>query len=147
MPTPGGRRHCPVQSGYFVRSGACALALATPSAMTSATVPIRFWNFMVVLQPSSESAIPGASSLEIPQVGRLLVLLGRHQVTVGAHEIVLLSDDHMMIVLRAIVGVPDRLVVAAELLGHGPGARERVIDYRDLDVQDVRVRLVLEEAF
>jgi hypothetical protein len=103
----------------------CALALATPTAMTSATVPIRFWNFMVVLN-RGPNVIPNASSFEIPQVGRLLVL-GRHQVTVGTREIVLRSDDHVMVVLRAIVGVPapcDR----GGISWSRSGPRERVID-------------------
>src|SRR5207253_9187741 len=142
-PTPGGRRHCPDQSGYFERSGICAAAPAAPSASTNAAAPISF-RIMASLQRLSLSLT--TRSFEVPQIGRLLVLLCRHQIAVGAQEIVFLADDHMMIVLGAIIGVPDRLVIAAEFLGHRPGASERVVDGRDPDVERVLVLLILIEA-
>src|SRR5262249_2106024 len=47
--------------------------------------------------------------LEVAQVRRLLVLLSRHQIAVRAHEIVVLADPDVMIVLRTGVVVPDRI--------------------------------------
>ena len=44
--------------------------------------------------------------LEIAQIGWRLILAGRHQVAVAAHEIVLLADDDVIVVLGAIILVP-----------------------------------------
>ena len=51
--------------------------------------------------------------LEIAQVRRRLVLLGRHQIAVAADEIVLLADHDVVVVLGAVVLVPVGLAVAA----------------------------------
>src|SRR5436305_2067839 len=45
--------------------------------------------------------------LEIAGIGRRLVLARGHQVAVRAEEIVVLADDHVVVVLAAIVLVPD----------------------------------------
>src|SRR5262245_35147408 len=50
---------------------------------------------------------------KIAEVRRRLVLLGRHQHTVSAQEIVLAADQNVVVVLGAIVFQPDRVVVAA----------------------------------
>src|SRR6266446_8069405 len=77
--------------------------------------------------------------LEIAQIGRRLILAGRHQVAVATHEIVLLADDDVIVVLGTIVLVPAFVRDALIVLGHGPRLRERVIDDRDLVEHQVLV--------
>jgi hypothetical protein len=49
--------------------------------------------------------------LEVAQVGRRLVLLGRHKVAVGAKKIVLLADADVVIAFAAnLVGKPERFI-------------------------------------
>src|ERR1700722_4279651 len=49
--------------------------------------------------------------LEISQIGRNLLLPGRHQVAVRAQHIVLLADLDVVVVLAAIVVAPERLLL------------------------------------
>src|SRR5579862_2770933 len=71
---------------------------------------------------------------EIPQVGRGLILAGRHQLAVGAQEIVVLVDTDMQVVLGADDLAPGRtgFGLAPIVLGHGPRVRQRMIEHRDL---------------
>src|SRR5262249_40168798 len=47
--------------------------------------------------------------VEISQIRRRLILLRGHQVAIGAQEIILLADDHMMVVLGTNRLAPDRV--------------------------------------
>src|SRR3984957_16245593 len=87
--------------------------------------------------------------IEIARVGRRLPFLGRHQIAVAAHVVGVLADGEPGIVLGADELLPDRLSIgaAAVALGGGPRTRERMIDGGDLVVEDVRIGLVLIDAF
>src|SRR6516164_84907 len=76
--------------------------------------------------------------VEIFQVGRRLALAGRHQLAVGAEEIALLADHHVMIVLDADVLVPGGVAIAVVGPRHRPWSGQRMIDDRDLVAQNVR---------
>src|SRR5580693_7530232 len=84
--------------------------------------------------------------LEISQVRRRLVALARHQHAVGAEEIVLLADQDMVIVLRAVPLEPDLPGVAPVGLGDGPWPGQRVVDGGDLVVQNAGVGAVEIDA-
>src|SRR5438477_10373816 len=82
--------------------------------------------------------IPSRSSLlrplEIFQIRRCLIFPGRHQVAVGAEEIILSADLDVNITLGAYRFGPDRLLHpdAAIFLGRKPGTGQRAVDRRDL---------------
>src|SRR5215813_11993857 len=86
--------------------------------------------------------------LEVFKVGRLLALAHRHQQTVAGDDIIFVAYADVAIVLRADVFGPDRprISIAPIAARDGPGPGQRVVDRRDLVVQDVRVGLVRIEA-
>src|SRR5215470_17140445 len=106
------RCHRPPRSGYFASSKACA-ALAIPSVMPSvATSVILLLRRNMVATPSRlYCAAPSALWLEMPQIGRLLALLRRHQEYVGAEEVAILADSEVIVVLRAQVLAPKRILL------------------------------------
>src|SRR5262249_43652780 len=65
--------------------------------------------------------------VKVSQVRRRLVLLGRHQVAIGAQEVGLRADRHMVVSDRADILHEVRVVGAAISLEHGPGARQGVV--------------------
>src|SRR5262245_16283647 len=101
MPAPGGRFHCPDQSGYFDMS--CALA----SELMSANALIKPSLSMVILRGQVTSL---RVVLEIFQIRRCLALAHRHQEAVGADIIVILADLNVAVVLGAIVFEPDHVL-------------------------------------
>src|SRR5262245_59539197 len=84
----------------------------------------------------------------MPQVGRRLVLAGRHQVSVGADHIVLAADLYMLVVLGADVFRPYRLLAGepAKAALHRPGPCQRVIDGGDLVIEYVWIALIAVDA-
>jgi hypothetical protein len=68
-----------------------------------------------------------------------LILLGGHQKTVRAQEIVFVSDEDLRVVLGAADFGAFRLWigVANAFLVDGPGPRQRIVDDRDFVIQDV----------
>src|SRR6266700_5786561 len=91
-------------------------------------------------------AIVASSSFrdwEILQVGRLLALLGGHQIAFLVHEIGLSSDTHRLGALDAQIFRPlgPRLCGPAIALLHRPGARQGMVGDGDLIVQEILVRL------
>src|SRR5262245_62479229 len=74
--------------------------------------------------------------IEIFQVGSRLILPSGHQVAVLADVIILLADRDVMVALGADILEPDRLAFPPVVLGHGTRAGQRVVDGRDLVVQD-----------
>src|SRR5579872_7050441 len=72
--------------------------------------------------------------LEVSQIRRRLVLLGRHQEPIRAQHIALLADDDVIVVLGAIVVAPERPLLvrlAAICLADGPRTRQGMVDHRD----------------
>ena len=63
--------------------------------------PDTFRSLMVVTPNTTVPSGLSALRLEMPQVGRLLALLRRHQEPVGAEEVALLADGDVIVVLRA----------------------------------------------
>src|SRR5262245_28646967 len=61
--------------------------------------------------------------VEISQIRRRLILLRGHQVAIGAQEIILLADDHMMVVLGTNRLAPDRVFFCIAKVLVGDGAR------------------------
>src|SRR5215510_16508348 len=59
-----------------------------------------------------------------------------------ADVVVLLADRDVMVALGAHVLEPDRLALATVALGHGPRARQCIVDRRDLVAQYVRIGVV-----
>src|SRR5215470_5979722 len=151
---PGGRFHCPPKFGYFVSSQARAPVVPAVSNAARATTPIQYRFSISFLRHSDRSAILSRPAilllllrlLEVAQIGRRLVLPGGHEITVRAQEVVLLTDDHVIVVFGAVVLVPDAVGNVPIAFGHGPGARQRVVDGRDLVVQDARIGLVEIDA-
>src|SRR5579883_714500 len=86
--------------------------------------------------------------LEIAQIGRRLILFGRHQQPVGAQHVALTSDTHMLVLLDAGRVAPDRASFAGApvALGHRPWTREGMVDQSDLVVQNVSVGGIAEET-
>src|SRR5262245_30225892 len=140
---PGGeiRVHCPFKSGYFASSNAWAPAAA--SAVASTIEPIELRRMTAPLAHGDFLLSPSlAGCFEVAQIGRRLVLLGRHEVAVRAQEIIFLADGHMLVALAAIVLDPDRLAHAAVFLGDRPRTGERRVDRGDLVVEEVAVGFV-----
>src|SRR5215468_7531061 len=136
------RCHWPLRSGYFASSKACA-TLAIPSSAVRAINAAVVRETMVVT-PITCSAL----RLEMPQVGRRLTFLRRHQEPVGAEEVALLADGDVIVVLRAEILAPKRILLArpAVALDHRPWPRERVVDHGHFVAQDVAVGLVEIDA-
>src|SRR5262249_2836623 len=98
------------------------------------------------LRGSTIPALP-LCLIEIAQVGRGLVLAGRHQLAIGAQEIVVLADDDMVVVLAADVLVPDDVALLADVsLGDGPRLGEGIVDHGDLVEQSIFGGLVELDA-
>jgi hypothetical protein len=91
-----------------------------------------------------DDAFGAASSvrrLEIPQIGHRLILLGRHQVAVRTHEVILIAEIDVPVV-GAFILEPHALRVAAINPCARPRAQERVVDGGDVVVQQIRIRLI-----
>ena len=82
--------------------------------------------------------------VEIPQVRRRLILLGGHQVTVRAREIVFCANENLRVVLGAADFGPLRpwIGVANVFLVDDPRSRQGIVDYRHFVMQDVWIGLV-----
>jgi hypothetical protein len=87
--------------------------------------------------------------LEVPQVGRRLAFLARHQHAIGAAVIVLTTDLHPHLTFLAIGIEHDRprIWVAAVILHHAPWARQCVVDNRDLVMHQIAVGRIEIEPF
>src|SRR5438874_2497931 len=77
---------------------------------------------------------------EIFQVGRALILLGRHQITIETDEVCLVADPDILVVSDAIGLDPDRLAQTVVVPGDRPWPGICVIDRRDPIVQKIAVR-------
>src|SRR5262252_701481 len=86
---------------------------------------------------------------EIAQIGRRLILFGRHQKAIAATEVMLLTDGDVVVALAAnLVAEPDRLVgddPLVDLVDH-PRPGERMVNSCDVVVQQVRIGLVEIDA-
>src|SRR5258708_13056491 len=86
--------------------------------------------------------------LEIAQIGRRLVLLRRHEITVAADKVPFLPDVDVHVVFRAQVFVELDLAGHPLIaLRHRPGPRQRVVVSRDLVQENIPVRLVEGQSF
>src|SRR2546421_70419 len=87
---------------------------------------------------------PLARAFEIAQIRRRLVLLGGHQLAVGAEIVRLAADADMRIVFSAMVRVPDRtqIGIAGGLLFLDPRPRQRTIGHGDLVIERVGIGFV-----
>ena len=85
-------------------------------------------------------------AIEISQVGGRLVLPRRHELSVRAHHVVLLSDLHVVVGLGAGDLAPIGLAIGLAMvaLGHDPRARQRMIDHRHFVVENVGIGFVEE---
>src|SRR5258708_27873480 len=84
------------------------------------------------------------SWLEIAQIRWRLVLVGRHQLAVGAAKIVFFLDADMRVGFRANLREPHRtgIWIAGGLLDLDVGPRQRMIEHGDLVIKGVGVGLV-----
>src|SRR6266849_3980014 len=87
---------------------------------------------------------------EIPQIGRRLILAGRHQHSVAAQIVVFASDHDLPVIFIADefwplgglqIGIADISFV------DGPRPRQGIVDYRDFVMKNIAVFLVDEDAF
>src|SRR5258708_4642648 len=85
--------------------------------------------------------------IEISRVRRRLVLAGRHQQTIRAHEIILLADRELLVVLAAIILGPvrTRILIAHVFLVDGPRSRQGMVDHGNFVMKDVGIDLVAVE--
>src|ERR1700730_4008546 len=84
--------------------------------------------------------------LEIRQIRRRLIFLGRHQLVLTADDIMLVTDEDVAVVFGAIVLEPDRIVVALVAFGDSPGMGQGMIIDRDFVMQRVGIGFVDVEA-
>src|SRR5690242_11295418 len=86
---------------------------------------------------------------EILQVRRRLVLARRHQLAIGAKEVVLALDLHPRVPLRTHRCAPERARLRRALgrLGDRPGPRQPAVENGDLVAESVLVGLVEIDAF
>src|SRR5215475_6801052 len=124
--------------------------IAVPTANANTMVPVLF----IAVLPSPADAghvlvqLLLLRLLKIAQIRRLLSFFHRHQEAVGGHEIALLADVDVLIVLGAIIEVPDDVWIGLThvSLGHRPRPRQRIVDAGDLVDQNILVRLVEIDA-
>src|SRR6266511_2496972 len=130
------RVHCARMSGYLLSSCARTPDAVMASAAAQATRPIGRRRAMAC---SCCTAL-----LKMPQVRRRLVLPGRHQVSVGAKDVVFAADLNVAVVLLADVFRPDRLLGRQPAIAalHRPRPRQRIVDGCDLGMEHVRIGLV-----
>lgn len=76
------------------------------------------------------------------QIRRRLILARGHQVAVIAHEVALLPDIDMMVILDAEVLGPQHFGGATVAPGHRPWTGQGMVERRDVVVQHVPVGLV-----
>jgi CoA-transferase family III len=78
--------------------------------------------------------------LEISQIGRRMVLLGRHQKPIPAHEIVFLADGDLRVVFGIIKLYPvrTRIRVVHVTFVDSPRPRQSMVDRCDFVMKDVR---------
>ena len=86
--------------------------------------------------------------LEITQIGRCLILLGRHQEPIPALEIVFLADDDLGVVLGIIKLGPFRTQIRIVHVSfvHSPRLRQSMVDRCDFVMKDIRIGLVAVDA-
>ena len=86
--------------------------------------------------------------LEITQIGRRLILLGRHQEPIPAQEIVFLADDNLGVVLGIVKLGPCRTKIRIVHVSfvHSPGLRQSMVNRRDFVMKDIRFCLVAVDA-
>src|SRR5215813_10137691 len=130
--------------------------IAAPTASANTMVAVLF----IAVLPSPACAGHVASSValkpmalllslvKIAQIRRLLSLFHGHQEAVGGHEVALLADEDVLVVLSTVIEVPHN--VGAGLthvaLGYCPGPRQCMVDGGDLVDQHVLVGLVEVDA-
>src|SRR5882672_9387181 len=90
--------------------------------------------------PSRPALLPRL--IEVFQIRRRLVLPGRHQLVVGADEIVFLADPDLTVVLRANRLDPDRVALATVVSRDDPRTSQRMIDRGDFVMKNVAIGLV-----
>src|SRR5215470_6037071 len=83
---------------------------------------------------------------EVSQVRWRLVLPGRRKIAIVADRVDLLAQRYILIVVRAKVLDPFYVAIASIAPRHGPRTGERMIDRRDLVVEEIRVALVEIDA-
>src|SRR5712671_5965956 len=85
--------------------------------------------------------------IEISQIRWRLVLLGGHEIAVGAQEVVLGADADVIVTLGTIVLVPFAVIFfLAESFGDDPRPGERIVDGRHVVAKQRLVVLVAVEA-
>src|SRR5262249_42773559 len=91
------------------------------------------------LNPGYQSAASPLRAGELLRIRRRLVLAGRHQLAVGAEEVVLALDLDPRVLLRAHRGAPERVRLVGPLgrLLDRPRPRQRVVVDGDVVVENV----------
>jgi hypothetical protein len=95
-------------------------------------MPFRLLPVRAAAGHAYQSPAQSLLDVEMPQIRRGLVLLDRHQVTVGAKHILLLPDEHVIEVSGAVILGPHHRRQARIALLHRPGPRECVIESHHL---------------
>src|SRR4051812_18919010 len=134
--------HWPLRSGYIASSKAHAPHGSALSIAASASVPIAPRISITILLGSLLAMRRGLLA-EIFEIGRRLVLPRRHQKSIGAEEITLPCDLDMGVAFRADAFFPvrSRVLHVTILLERRPRTCERVVDRRDLIVEESRIGL------
>src|SRR5262249_16163524 len=86
--------------------------------------------------------------LKVSQIGRRLMLFCRHQIAVRTEHIVLLADLHESLALGTIRLYPyrSRIRQSPVGLGHRPRTCQRIINDRDLIMEQVLIGLAERDA-
>src|SRR5689334_11987132 len=69
-----------------------------------------------------------SGGIEKAQVRRRLIFPCRHKIAFVVHEVILLADHDVMVVLVAVILEPDDIAIAAIALVDRPGLREGIVD-------------------
>src|SRR5215813_7163003 len=83
-----------------------------------------------------------AGGVKEAQVWRSLIFPRRHEIAFVVHEVILLADHDVVVVLGAVILEPHDIAVAAIALVDRPWPREGIVDDGDDIVHDVRIGLV-----
>jgi hypothetical protein len=87
--------------------------------------------------------------LEVSEIGRRLILLGRHQEPIPAQPIVFLADDNIHVALNARRFAPlwTRIGIAPISLVYAPRPRQGMVEHGDFVMKNARIGLVEMESF